>query len=109
MAKPVSNSSNTKRGRPALTPEHRMQQLMSLATDLVEERLANKTASAQEVTQILKAGSEVEKLKVEKLEYENQLIKAKIEEIESNKRTEELYERALNAMKRYAGQDDTYE
>lgn len=109
MAKPTKSNTNSKLGRPALTPEHRMQQLMSLATDLVEERLANKTASAQEVTQILKAGSEVEKLKLEKLEFENQLIKAKIDEIESNKRTEELYEEALNAMKRYAGQDENYD
>ena len=34
-----SNSSTTKRIRPALTPEARQNQLISLAIDLVEKRL----------------------------------------------------------------------
>ena len=46
-----SNSSTTKRIRPALTPEARQNQLISLAIDLVEKRLIEGTASSQETTQ----------------------------------------------------------
>lgn len=41
---------------------------------------------------------------MEKLEEENRLLKAKTESIQSQKRVEELYAEALNAMRSYAGQ-----
>ena len=43
--------------RPAITPEGREKQLISLAMDLAEQRLLDGTASAQEVTHFLKLGS----------------------------------------------------
>ena len=43
----------------------------------------------------------------EKLERENELLRAKTENLESAKRVEELYKNALNAMRRYSGMDDT--
>lgn len=51
-----SNSSTTKRIRPALTPEARQNQLISLAIDLVEKRLIEGTASSQETTHFFKTG-----------------------------------------------------
>lgn len=47
-----SNSSNNQRIRPALTPEARENQLISLAIDLVEQRLIDGTASSQETTHV---------------------------------------------------------
>ena len=41
---------------------------------------------------------------MEKLEEENKLLRAKTESIKSQKKLEEVYSEALNAMKRYAGQ-----
>lgn len=91
-----------KRIRPALTPEARENQLIALAVDLVEERLLNGTASSQETTHFLKLGSMKNQLEMKKLEEENKLLRAKTEAIESAKRVDELYENAINAMKRYS-------
>ena len=105
MAKAKKTSSNPSRKiRPALTPEARENQLISLAVDLVEQRLIDGTASSQETTHFLKLGSIKNRLEMEKLEEENRLLKAKTESIQSQKRVEELYAEALNAMRSYAGQ-----
>ena len=89
--------------RPALTPEARENQLISLAVDLVEQRLLDGTASSQETTHFLKLGSTKARLEKEKLEEENKLLRAKTENLESQKRVEELYSEALKAMRDYAG------
>lgn len=101
------SSSSTSKGkrRPALSPEARENQLISLAYDLAEERLSDKTASSQEVTHFLKLGSTKAQLEKEKLKQENALLSAKTESLESAKRVEELYDKALKAMKAYSGQD----
>ena len=113
MPKAKTTTSNPSRKmRPALTPEARENQLISLAVDLVEQRLIDGTASSQETTHFLKLGSMKNRLEMEKLEEENKLLKAKTESIQSQKRVEELYAEALNAMRNYAGQsggiDDDY-
>lgn len=78
--------------------------MISLAVDLAEEQLRNGTASAQVVTHYLKLGSSRERLEREKLEKENELLRAKTKALESGQRVEELYEQALEAMRRYSGQ-----
>ena len=113
MPKAKTTTSNPSRKmRPALTPEARENQLIALAVDLVEQRLREGTASSQETTHVLKLGSMKNRLEMEKLEEENKLVKAKTESIQSQKRVEELYAEALNAMRNYAGQnggiDDDY-
>lgn len=105
MAKTKTNNS-PKRMRPALTPEARENQLISLAVDLAEEQLRDKTASSQVITHFLKLGTTKAELEKEKLAKENELLRAKTESIESQKRIEELYAEALNAMRRYNGQGD---
>ena len=89
--------------RPALTPQARENQLISLAMDLAEERLRNGSATSQEVTHFLKLGSSKERLEREKLEEENKLLKAKTENLQSQKKTEELFEDAIRAMRSYSG------
>ena len=103
MAK-VKNSDAPKRKiRPALTPEARENQLIALAVDLVEQRLIEGTASSQETTHFLKLGSMKNKLEMDKLREENELLKAKTESIKSAKKSEELFEEAIKAMQRYSG------
>lgn len=92
--------------RPAINPDVREQQLISLAVDLVEQRLMNGTASSQEVTHFLKLGSERAKLEMKKLEEEKKLLEAKTEAIQSAQKVEELYLNALSAMKQYSGEDN---
>lgn len=92
--------------RPARTEEGREAQLVSLAMDLAERQLAEGTASSQVMTHYLKLGSTRERLEQDRLQQENDLLKAKIDQLASANRIEELYEQALNAMKSYRGQED---
>ena len=94
-----------KRIRPALTPESREDQLVALAIDLAEKQLLEGTASAQVISHFLKIGSTKERIEKEILEEQKDLIKAKTEALKSEKRVEELYQEALDAMRRYAGQE----
>lgn len=99
-----------RRRPPATSVEARENQLISLAVDLAERQLSEGTASSQVITHYLKLGTTKERLEKEKLEKENELLKAKTEAIQSAKRVEELYKDALNAMRSYSGQGgDDYE
>lgn len=89
--------------RPAITPEARENQLISLAVDLAERQLREGTASSQVITHYLKMGSMREKLERERLIEENKKLRAQTSAIESEKRSEELYEKAIAAMKKYQG------
>ena len=103
------SSEPIKKMRPALTPEARENQLISLAVDLAERQLLEGTASSQVITHYLKLGSTKERLEKEKLIEENKLLRAKTENLQSMKRVEELYVEALNAMRNYAGQGEADE
>lgn len=92
-----------KRMRPALTPEARENQMIALAVDLAEKQLMEGTASAQVITHYLKLGATTARLEKEKLERENELLKAKTKALESAERVEELYTNAINAMRNYSG------
>ena len=93
----------TRKRPPATTPESRENQMIALAMDVVEERLRNGTASSQETTHFLKLGSIKERKELALLEQELELKKAKTEAIQSAKRVEELYSKALDAMRSYSG------
>ena len=101
------SSDPVKKIRPALTPEARENQLIALAVDLVEQRLLDGTASSQETTHFLKLGSMRNRLEMEKLKEENQLLKAKTESIQSQKKSEELFLEAINAFRSYSGKEDS--
>lgn len=92
--------------RPALTPEGRENQLISLAMDLVEQRMKQGTASSQETTHFLKLATIKSQLEKEKLQKEIELLEAKKESLESNARIETLYSEAMKAMRSYSGQDN---
>lgn len=104
---PKAKQTNTKRKmRPALTPEAREQQLVSLAVDLAEQQLIDGTASSQVITHFLKLGSSRADLERAKLEHETKLLEAKTDAIQSQKNMEELYSQAIAALKSYSSQDD---
>ena len=101
----AGKSKDRPQGRPAVSPQDRENQLISLATDLLEERLREGTASAQEITHLLKLGSSREQLEQERLRYETRLLEARAQQIQDAQRMEDLYANAINAMKTYQGQD----
>jgi hypothetical protein len=81
----------------------REQQLISLAVDLVEQRLRDGTASSQETTHFLKLASQKAKLETERFALENEMIKAKTQAIRDQADMKTLYKDAIEAMKRYSG------
>lgn len=104
--KKMDKTSETKKSKPAMTPEARENQLIALAYDLVEQRIRNGTATSQETTHFLKLGSSKARAEKEKMEKEIKLLTAKTEALESQKRVEELYSNALEAMRTYQGTKD---
>ena len=92
--------------RPALTPEARENQLISLAVDLAEKQIREGTASSQVITHFLKLGSTRAKLDYEVKMKELELTAAKTKQIESQQHSEELLERAMKAFSSYRGQGD---
>lgn len=106
MASPANNSDQKKTRRPpATTPEARENQMVASAMDLAERQIRDGTASAQVITHYLKIGSVRESLERAKLAQENELLKAKVQNMESAKNVEELYSKAIDAMRRYSGRD----
>lgn len=101
----ATEKDDPKRRPPAKTPEARERQLISLAVDLAERQLSEGTASAQVITHYLKLATEREKAEVDRIKNDNRLTDAKIEQMASAARQEELYSKALDAMRAYSGQD----
>ena len=97
------NPEPVKKSRPALTAEGREKQMISLAIDCAEKQLREGTASSQVITHYLKLASTKNLLEMEKLKKENELLKAKTDAIKSAKSQEELYAKAIAAIRRYSG------
>lgn len=96
-------SSKKVASRPAISEEAREKQCIAYAYDLVEQRLRDGTASAQETVHFLKLGTSEAKLKLRILEKEEELVEAKTDKLKSDQKVEELYANALTAMRRYSG------
>lgn len=90
---------------PAKTLEGREEQLVSYAMDLAEKRLLAGTASAQETVHFLKLGSTRNILENDKLKHEVTVLQSRVTEMESRKSSEEMYEKALRAIRGYQGLD----
>lgn len=97
------NPEPKKKTRPALTAEGREKQMISLAIDCAEKQLREGTASSQVITHYLKLASTKNQLEMEKLKKENELLTAKTEAIKSAKSQEELYAKAIEAIRIYSG------
>lgn len=91
---------------PALTLEGRENQLIAASYDLVEKRILEGTASSQEVTYFLKAGSSKMRLEMEKLREENKLLRAKTDALQAQISNEALLDKALKAFRSYRGDDE---
>lgn len=88
---------------PPITAKEHEDILVNLAFDLVEQRLRNGSASSQETVHFLKLGSYKEKLEMEKLEKEVELLRAKTIYLESQEQTNEKLQAVLDSMQLYSG------
>lgn len=93
------------RSRPATSPEENEHQVIALAYDLARRQMEDGTASSQVINHFLKMGSTREKLERQKMLQENELLGARVDQIKQAEKNEILYKNALDAMRRYNGQD----
>lgn len=90
---------------PATTLEGRNDQLIAAAFDLVERRLHNGTASAQETVHFLRMGTTNQRLQEEKLRHETAVLEARKAELNNRNSGEEMMANALAAFRGYSGQE----
>lgn len=88
------------------TPEGMEQELILMAYQAAAERIANGTASSQEIVHFLKQGSRRERYEEEKILRDIDLQEAKKGALDETSKLEELYTNAINAMKVYQGVGD---
>lgn len=91
---------------PARTRRRRVQQLVSIAEELVEERMLNKKASPTEVVAILRLGTETELANIERIRAQTEYLKAQRAKAEAETLNESLMSDAMKAMARYQGRDE---
>lgn len=87
----------------AATPEGRENQVIALAYDLAEKQIREGTASSQVITHFLRMGSRKERLEAEIMSEQKKLVVAKTASIEESRRMDEVYNNAIEAMRRYSG------
>lgn len=101
-----TNSTQTKSRRkvpPARTPEGRENRLIGLAVDLAEKKLLDGTASSQIISLLLNLATTKAQLELEKMRSDLKVADAKIESMQAQQKSSELYEKAIEAFKRYNG------
>jgi chorismate synthase len=91
------------RAKAASTPEAREAQMIELADALAEKQLREGNASSQVITHYLKLGSSRERLEQEKIKIEKRKLEAQVEQIAQAARTEELFTKAIRAIRSYQG------
>lgn len=107
MPKSKSTSKVRKKTAPPMTAEGREQELINLSMINAEKQLREGTASSQIIVHFLKLGASKTELENEKLRQEIEFLKTKKESIESEQRSEERYQEAIDAFRRYSGYNDS--
>lgn len=105
MASGRKNSDGTiqRRAAPAVDPEARENQMISLATDAAERELQKDNPDKRIVIHYLKLATTKAQLEKEKLRKENSLLEVKTDAVKSSAKTEEMYAEAIKAMQLYQG------
>lgn len=104
----ASEKKTTRKQVPARSEEARQQQLENLAMNLAEKKLRDGTASSQLICHFLNLTTQKAKLEQEKLKADTQLQMKKVETLDAQARTEELYVSAINAIKKYQGVSEEF-
>jgi hypothetical protein len=92
---------------PATTPEANESRITAKAMTLVEKQIDEGTVSPSVLVHFLKLTTEKERLEREKLESENNLLRAKAKAVEAAEQTERKYAAAIAAMRTYSGNGAT--
>jgi len=81
--------------------------MVDLTVALAEQQIIEGSVSSQVMTHFLKLGSPREKLERERLAAENELLKKKVEALESARNVEDLMKEALSAFRSYSPTTDS--
>lgn len=101
--KAASSSDSNSSLRPPTSLEAQENLMISLAVQCAEKQLRDGTASSQVITHYLKLGSSKERIEKEIMEKQKELIEAKTKNLNSNSEAKEMYNKALEAFRRYSG------
>lgn len=101
-----------KAGRPPESIQENQDQLINLANDLARKKLVDGTASSPVITHFLAMGTPEYQhqqrrmeLRIEREELENELLRAKTENLRAQTSSERLYAKAIEAFGLYNGRD----
>jgi len=92
--------------KPSKTDKGQEDMLIALAEKEAEKRLRDGTASNSLILHYLREGSEKTKLERQKLESENELLKAKKTTLDIAAKDHDQLARVLDAFKLYSGDDN---
>lgn len=92
--------------KPSKTDKGQEDMLIALAEKEAEKRLRDGTASNSLILHYLREGSEKTKLERQKLESENELLKAKKTTLDMAAKDHDQLARVLDAFKLYSGDDN---
>ncbi len=94
--------------KPAMNPVAREKQMISLAHDLAEKQLRDGSAPPSVVQHFLKLGSTREAKEQEILEHKAVLVHAQADQIDREKKSEQLAQQVIDSMRSYSPtQDDS--
>lgn len=96
-------TSTPRRISPAKTPEAQEQRMINLTMRQTEQMLREGRAPAPVLVHFLRLATEKTNLENKKLEAETKKALAQVSQIEQQKHSDELYEKALAAFKSYGG------
>lgn len=88
---------------PARTRERRVQQLVGLAEDLIEERIRKGIASPTETVAIVRLGTAQEEANIARIKAQTAYLEAQKAKAESETVRQDMFEKAMEAMSRYKG------
>ena len=113
VKKTIKTTDEVRQSAPILTPEEWENRLIALSYQAVEQRILDGTATSAEYVHFLKAGSVRQREEMEKLQKENELLKAKTAAIESERNRGEFYKEVIDALSSYRTEspdelDDAY-
>ena len=103
-AEKVEKVIESKESNKPMDPRRRLDQLINMAYDSVEEDIRNKKASPTVLNQLLRMGTERDALETENLRTKSELNKSRVKEIDEKASQKQLMEDALAAIKDYRGE-----
>jgi len=92
---------NNKHNTPPLNRSSQTAKNIALAEQAAHKQLTEGTASSQVISHYLKLASRREEVELLKLEKEIKLLDAKVDDVKSGTRIEELYQGVIDAIQSY--------